>query len=81
MQDDGGTANGGTDLDPTPRTLTVNVTPVIDAPVASNDSYAVSEDATFNVTAAAGVLANDLDMDADPLTPTLVSTPRTARSR
>jgi hypothetical protein len=26
VQDDGGTANGGTDTDPTPRTLTINVT-------------------------------------------------------
>jgi hypothetical protein len=33
VQDDGGTANGGADLDPTPNTLTINVTPVNDAPV------------------------------------------------
>ena len=34
MQDNGGTAGGGVDLDPTPNTLTVNVTPVNDAPSA-----------------------------------------------
>ena len=32
-QDNGGTANGGIDLDPSPNTITVNVTPVNDAPV------------------------------------------------
>jgi VCBS repeat-containing protein len=32
VQDNGGTANGGVDLDPTPNTITVNVTPVNDAP-------------------------------------------------
>jgi alpha-tubulin suppressor-like RCC1 family protein len=30
VQDNGGTANGGTDIDPTPDTLTINVTPVPD---------------------------------------------------
>ena len=32
VQDDGGIANGGVDLDPTARTITVNVTAVNDAP-------------------------------------------------
>ena len=32
VQDNGGTANGGVNLDPTPNTLTINVTPVADAP-------------------------------------------------
>ena len=32
VQDDGGTANGGVELDPTPNTLTITVTPVNDAP-------------------------------------------------
>ena len=34
VQDNGGTADGGVDLDQTPNTLTVNVTPVNDAPSA-----------------------------------------------
>ena len=34
MKDNGGTAGGGVDLDQTPNTLTVNVTPVNDAPSA-----------------------------------------------
>jgi hypothetical protein len=36
VQDDGGTANGGVDLDPTPKTMTINVTPVNDAPTLSD---------------------------------------------
>jgi trimeric autotransporter adhesin len=35
VQDDGGTANGGVNLDQSPNTITFNVTPVNDAPVAS----------------------------------------------
>src|SRR5262249_44308910 len=34
VEDNGGTANGGVNLDATPNTLTVNVTPVNDAPTA-----------------------------------------------
>ena len=33
VQDSGGTANGGVDLDATPNTMTINVTAVNDAPV------------------------------------------------
>ena len=32
VQDDGGTANGGVDTDPAPKTITINVTPVNDPP-------------------------------------------------
>ncbi len=35
VQDDGGTANSGVDLDLTPNLITFNVTPINDAPVAS----------------------------------------------
>jgi hypothetical protein len=35
VEDDGGTANGGVNLDQSPNTITLNVTPVNDAPVAS----------------------------------------------
>jgi uncharacterized delta-60 repeat protein len=55
-------------------TVTIEILPVPDAPVAANDSYAVNEDATLNVTAA-GVLANDTDADGDALSAILVSGP------
>src|SRR2546429_470587 len=44
------------------------------APVAVNDSYTTAEDTTLDV-AAAGVLANDSDVDGDSLSALLVSQP------
>ena len=51
VQDNGGTANGGVDLDPSPNTLTINVTPVNDAPFGADGTVATDEDTiyTFNV--------------------------------
>ena len=54
-------------------TVSLTVTPVNDAPVASNDGYATNEDTVLTVDAAAGVLINDTDADNDPLTAALVS--------
>lgn len=71
VRDDGGTAAGGIDLDPTPDTLTLDVRPVNDAPVAAADAYAADEDAS----ASGDVLANDFDVDGDGLTASLVSGP------
>ena len=60
MQDDGGTANGGVDLDVTPRTMTVNVTAVNDAPTATNLSAAetYTEDTPLNLT---DIVVSDVD--------------------
>ncbi|HUL05884.1 MAG TPA: tandem-95 repeat protein, partial [Candidatus Acidoferrum sp.] len=74
VQDDGGTANGGVDLDPTPDTITIDVTPVNDAPVAGNDSYTTSEDTPL-VIVGPGVLANDTDVENNPLSATKLSGP------
>ncbi len=53
--------------------LTVNpIAPTNHQPTAIADSYTVNEDATLSV-AAPGVLANDVDLDNDPLTAVLVS--------
>ncbi len=74
MQDDGGTLNGGIDTDPTPKTITMNVTPVNDAPVAVSDGY----DAQINVAlTGSSVLANDTDVDTvhGSLTATKVTDP------
>ena len=47
-------------------TVTINLTGVNDAPTATNDgTYNATEDTTLNINAAAGVLANDADVDAD----------------
>src|SRR5213075_604843 len=56
-------------------TATITVTPVNDAPVAANDdSYTTPEDTQLTVIAP-GVLANDSDVDSDPLSTILVTGP------
>jgi VCBS repeat-containing protein len=47
VQDDGGTAHGGVDTDPTARTLTLNVTPVNDPPVAASAEVSGLEDTAY----------------------------------
>lgn len=56
-----------------PATVTITVTSVSDAPVASADAYDVEEDDVLVVGAAHGVLANDYDGDGDPLMATLLA--------
>ncbi len=53
-------------------TVTINVRPINDAPLASNDSYSVNEDTALAV-AALGILSNDIDIDGNALTAVLVS--------
>ena len=52
-----------------------SVAPVNDAPVAADDGYAAIEDAPLAVAAAAGLLANDSDLDDDPLAAILLGGP------
>ena len=47
VQDDGGTANGGVDLDPTANTMTIDVTAVNDAPAGTNNTVTTLEDAPY----------------------------------
>jgi VCBS repeat-containing protein len=56
----------------------ITVTHVNHAPVAANDAYAVTAGSTLTV-APAGVLANDTDVDGDPLAAQLVSGPAHGR--
>src|SRR5213075_2844061 len=72
-------ANDGQVDSPTNATVSITVTPVNDPPgtsggIVADDSYTTPEDTTLTVTAP-GVLANDTDVDADPLTAILVSSP------
>ena len=66
MANDG---KGGTDT----ATVTITVAPVNDAPEAVDDAYSANEDDVLTILAAQGVLANDSDVDGDPLTAVLVS--------
>src|SRR5206468_3052648 len=65
-------ANDGQADSPTNATVSITVTPVNDPPgtsgaVVADDSYTTPEDTTLTVLAP-GVLANDGDVDGDPLT-------------
>src|SRR4029453_19183144 len=65
--------------DSAPATASITVTPVNDPPgtsgaIVADDSYTTPEDTTLTVSAP-GVLANDSDVDGDPLTAILISGP------
>src|SRR6185369_5236013 len=47
VQDNGGTASGGANLDPVPNTLTINVSPVNDAPFGIDGTVAMAEDTLY----------------------------------
>src|SRR5437899_6456716 len=66
-------ANDGT-VDSSAATVSITVTAVNDPPVAANDSYAATEDTGLTI-AAPGVLANDSDVDGDPLAALIVVSP------
>ncbi len=76
VRDNGGTAGGGVDLDPTPNTITINVTPVNDPPTGTNDTYLVAEDSGPGVVS---VLGNDTDVDGPAKTVPRRPTHPTAR--
>ena len=58
-------------LESAPAVVSITVTPVNDAPVGVADTYAATEDTPLTI-AAPGVLANDTDVDGNPLTTVLV---------
>jgi VCBS repeat-containing protein len=73
VRDDGPTGGLDQNTDQSPNTITFDVTPVNDAPVAVDDSYSVNEDVSLGVNIPPiGVLHNDTDVDGDPLTSILV---------
>jgi hypothetical protein len=59
-----------------PVTVRIDVTPVNDPPRAIDDAYQLAEDAVLTVSAAEGVLANDVDVDGPELTVVLVDAPQ-----
>jgi CSLREA domain-containing protein len=69
VRDDGGTANGGVDLDQTPNTITVNVRHVNRAPVATAQSVTTLEDTAVAIT------LSGTDTDDDPLSFSVTTSP------
>src|SRR5439155_4576464 len=66
--------NDGT-ADSNLATVTLTVTAVNDAPLATAESYTTAEDTAMTVNAAAGLLTHATDIDGDPLSAVLVSGP------
>jgi VCBS repeat-containing protein len=58
-----------------PATISITVNPVNDGPVANADNYSTNEDSALVVAVGAGVLANDTDIDGDPLLSSPVTGP------
>ena len=50
-----------------PVTFSVNITPVNDAPAATNDVITIDEAGTYASDLASGILSNDVDVDGDAL--------------
>src|SRR6185436_343167 len=52
VQDNGGTTGGGIDLDPTPNTITIDVTALNDSPAGTDKTVTTPEDSIYTFTAA-----------------------------
>ena len=74
MQDDGGTANGGVDLDQTANTITVNVTSVNDAPAGADNTVTTNEDTAYTFAAADFGFTDPNDSPANALPAVKITT-------
>ena len=75
VQDDGGMLNSGVDLDPSANRITINVTPVNDAPVnVVPGAQTTLEDRVFVFNAANGNPISITDVDSSTVTATLAVT-------
>src|SRR5207247_1235992 len=78
VQDGGGTANGGVDLDPVARTMTVNVTSVNDAPVGTDTTVTTLEETAFTFSTAHFGFTDPGDGGANSLSAVRITTLPTA---
>jgi hypothetical protein len=74
VQDDGGTASGGVDLDPTPNTFTVSVTAVNDPPTGTDLTKSVIEDLSCFITASDFGFTDPADRPSNGLYRVLITT-------
>ncbi len=74
VQDDGGTANGGADTDATPNTITVDVTPVNDAPAGTSGTVTTAEDTAYVFGAADFGFSDTHDSPANALLAVKITT-------
>src|SRR6185369_13503884 len=67
VQDNGGTANGGVDLDQSANTMTINVNSVNDEPAGANNTVSTNEDTAYTFTAAEFGFTDPNDTPANAL--------------
>jgi VCBS repeat-containing protein len=78
VQDDGGAVGGGLDLDQSPNTITVNVTPVNDAPAGADRTVTTLEDSVFTFGVADFGFSDPNDTPANALRAVEITTLPTA---
>ena len=74
VEDDGGTANGGLNLDQSANTMTIDVTVVNDAPAGANHTVTTNEDAAYTFTAADFGFSDPNDTPANSLSRVKITT-------
>ena len=74
VQDNGGTANGGVDLDASANTLTVDVTSVNDAPAGTDNTVTTGEDTQYTFAAADFGFTDPNDSPANALSAVTITT-------
>lgn len=72
VKDDGGTQEGGVDLDPTPRTITLNVASINSAPTGANNSVSVLEDEEHTFSSADFGFSDSNDTPANTLSTVII---------
>ena len=72
--DDGGLANGGDNTDHTPNTLTINVTPVNDAPAGTDATVTTIENTAYTFSAANFGFTDPLDSPPNNLSAVIITT-------
>jgi hypothetical protein len=74
VQDDGGTANSGIDLDASANSMTVNLTAVNDAPAGTNNTVTTLEDTQYTFAAADFGFTDPTDSPANALLAVKITT-------
>ena len=74
VQDDGGTANGGVDLDQSANTITVDVTSVNDAPAGADKTVTIDEDASYTFSSSDFGFTDSNDSPANSLLAVKIAT-------
>src|SRR5207237_1115152 len=80
VRDDGGTANGGVDLDPSANTMTVDVTSVNDAPTGADKTVTTNEDTAYTFLTADFGFSDPSDSPANSLAAVKIATTPAAGS-